>query len=47
MLRLAHLAQEDSRLPATRETVGSLTRVVHVRPERVSSWDHAKLGGAY
>jgi len=21
--------------------------VVHVRPERVSSWDHAKLGGAY
>ena len=28
-LRLAHLAQEDSRLPATSDTVGSLTRVVH------------------
>jgi glycosyltransferase involved in cell wall biosynthesis len=29
MLRLAHIAQEDSRLPATAETLGSLTRVVH------------------
>src|SRR5262249_50081381 len=28
-IRLAHLAQEDSRLPATSDTVGSLTRVVH------------------
>jgi len=27
--RLAHLAQEDSRLPATPGTLGSLTRVVH------------------
>jgi glycosyltransferase involved in cell wall biosynthesis len=27
--RLAHLAQEDSRLPATPDTLGSLTRVVH------------------
>ncbi len=27
--RLAHLAQEDSRLPARPETLGSLTRVVH------------------
>src|SRR5262245_15685907 len=29
MLRLAHIAQEDSRLPATADTLGSLTRVVH------------------
>ncbi|HLY36968.1 MAG TPA: glycosyltransferase, partial [Candidatus Binatia bacterium] len=36
MLRLAHLAQEDSRLPATRETVGSLTRVVHELTSRLA-----------
>jgi len=29
MLQLAHIAQEDSRLPATSDTLGSLTRVVH------------------
>jgi glycosyltransferase involved in cell wall biosynthesis len=28
-MRLAHLAQEDSHLPATVDTLGSLTRVVH------------------
>jgi glycosyltransferase involved in cell wall biosynthesis len=36
MFRLAHLAQEDSRLPATRETVGSLTRVVHELTSRLA-----------
>src|SRR5207253_11160020 len=36
MLRLAHLAQEDSRLPATRDTVGSLTRVVHELTSRLA-----------
>jgi glycosyltransferase involved in cell wall biosynthesis len=34
--RLAHLAQEDSRLPATRDTVGSLTRVVHELTVRIA-----------
>ncbi|HJQ84602.1 MAG TPA: glycosyltransferase family 4 protein [Candidatus Binatia bacterium] len=34
--RLAHVAQEDSRLPATADTVGSLTRVVHELSVRIA-----------
>jgi spore coat protein SA len=33
--RLAHLAQEDSRMPARPETIGSLTRVVHELTQRL------------
>ena len=36
MLRLAHIAQEDSRLPATDDTLGSLTRVVHELTTRLA-----------
>jgi len=34
--RLAHLAQEDSRMPARPESIGSLTRVVHELTRRLA-----------